>query len=131
MPLQGPLPVQLHQGRVRAEQVRQPQVLSGLLLRQPPAAAQLPGVHRRGRVRERHRRAPVPGHLVRGKQELPGGRDEQGARVQRREQVQVLRVREVRQGGQQDSADGPVPDRLLHRALVTAGGIQDLRHGER
>ena len=32
MPLQGPLPVQLHQGRVRAEQVRQPQVLPGLLL---------------------------------------------------------------------------------------------------
>ena len=73
----------------------------------------------------------MPRLLVRGEQELPGGRDEQGARVQRREQVQVLRVREVRQGGQQDGADGPVPDRLLHGALVTAGGIQDLRHGER
>ena len=34
MPRQGPVPVpvQLHQGRVRAEQVRQPQVLPGLLL---------------------------------------------------------------------------------------------------
>ena len=67
-----------------------------------------------------------------GLQEVPGGRAEPGAHVQRRVQVQVLCVRAGGQGGGgQGGADGPERVGHLQRALVSPRGIQDLRHGAR
>ena len=119
MPLQGPLHLLLQQGRVRPEPVQLPQELPGLLLGPQEAPSSLPGLHRCARQRVGGGADGVPGPLEGGLQALHGGRDEPRPCAQRRDQVQVLRVREGRQGGQQDGDHGPEPFGHLQGPLVS------------